>query len=459
MKKKQFILIFSGAVCLLLAGIHFYFHAHPIQLKSTDLEIEVNSKYNFKDNLRFIYFGNEKDVSIQPEIDTSSLNEYDIFYQYKDYKQKCHIRIVDTTPPVLKLKNYKTDLVEKVKPEQFIESCKDYSDCSFKIMNKNTDKEGKTEIIIFAVDSSGNETKEKCTLTRIEDTKPPVINNFQSNIEIYQGESYDFNQIQIEDDMDPDPDITIEENVDFTVPDTYKIKYIVQDRSGNKTEKTTTLLVKENKEANMKVVYLTFDDGPSYNTEKVLDILKENKVKATFFVTGNGQNYNHLITRAYNEGHTIGLHTYSHNYEYVYSSTENYFNDLNQISDMVYQLTGNRSTVIRFPGGSSNTVSKNYKEGIMSELSQLVQSKGYQYYDWNVSSGDAAGHGIAAESIIEQSNAGTGDKIMLLFHDAYGKDTTVEALDKVIKHYKKEGYVFKPITKGASYVCHHGINN
>lgn len=455
--KKNYVLI--GAICLFFIGLHFYLYTHPIILKSTNLQIEANEKYNYKDNIFFIYFSNKDLVTINKKIDTTKIDEYDIEYQYKNKTKLCHIQIVDTTPPVLKLKDYKTDCVEKITSDKFIESCKDFSDVTFTIETKNYTKEGKTKIEIKATDSYNNQTTETCTLTRIKDETPPKLKGIQKSIEVYQGQSYDYQSVSITDDFDPNPSLSINNEVDFTIPGTYTIEYVAKDRSGNTTKKTSNIVVLENAEADMKVVYLTFDDGPSYNTEKVLDILKKHKVKATFFVTGNGQQYNNLITRAYNEGHTIGLHTYTHNYEYVYSSIDNYFEDLNKISDMVFQLAGEKSNVIRFPGGSSNTVSKNYKDGIMSELVQLVQDKGYQYYDWNVSSGDAAGFGIESEVIIEQSNVGKGDKVMILFHDAYGKDTTVEALEKVIEHYKKEGYVFKPIHKETSYICHHGVNN
>ena len=113
---------------------------------------------------------------------------------------------------------------------------------------------------------------------------------------------------------------------------------------------------------------MTFDDGPSENTIKVLDILKEYDVKATFFVTGHAPSYNDFIKEAFEQGHSIGLHTYSHDYKNIYSSTNAYFNDLDQINSMVESITGQKSDIIRFPGGSSNSISAKYSPGIMSKL-------------------------------------------------------------------------------------------
>ena len=206
------------------------------------------------------------------------------------------------------------------------------------------------------------------------------------------------------------------------------------------------------------MVYLTFDDGPSENTKEILDILKKNKVKATFFVTGYDDTHREYIKEAYDQGHTIGLHTYSHDYASVYSSTDAYFADLKAVSDMVEEITGEKSTIIRFPGGSSNSISANYSVGIMSKLVDMVTEKGYQYFDWNVSSGDAEGNNIPKEQIIEMSCTDELNHINLLFHDSSPKDTTVEALDSIIQFYKDHGYKFYPLTHD-SYICHHGTTN
>ena len=177
----------------------------------------------------------------------------------------------------------------------------------------------------------------------------------------------------------------------------------------------------------------------------MLDILDRYHAKATFFVTGNGQKYNYLIQEAHKRGNTIALHTYCHDYRTVYASTDAYFNDLNKVGDMVKGLIGFTPRYIRFPGGSSNTVSRHYSAGIMSNLTRMVQEKGYQYYDWNVSSGDASGNNVPTARLIANATASRNNQIMILFHDTAAKNTTVEALPKVIEHYQSLGYTFKGI--------------
>lgn len=208
-----------------------------------------------------------------------------------------------------------------------------------------------------------------------------------------------------------------------------------------------------------KTLYLTFDDGPSVNTEKVLDILDQYNAKATFFVTGMNPDYYDMIGEAYRRGHTIGLHTYTHDYSVVYASEESYFNDLDQIGQIVKEQIGYVPYLIRFPGGASNSVSASYCTGIMSALSKDVITRGYQYYDWNVSSGDAAGNTVATADIVEAScNYGNFTNVILLCHDATSKSTTVEALPQIIEYYQSQGFVCKALDRSCV-VVHHGINN
>lgn len=205
-----------------------------------------------------------------------------------------------------------------------------------------------------------------------------------------------------------------------------------------------------------KVVYLTLDDGPSDNTQAVLDILDKYNAKATFFVTGEMPEYKDMIKVAYDKGHTIGMHTYSHDYAKVYASVDAYFQDLDQIGQMVKEEIGYVPCFIRFPGGSSNTVSKKYTPGIMSTLVQEVQNRGYQYYDWNGSSGD--GSVRTTEELVAQATSFDSNNIILLCHDSHGKQTTVEALPQIIEHYQSLGYTFKALDRD-SFVAHHGVNN
>ncbi len=198
-----------------------------------------------------------------------------------------------------------------------------------------------------------------------------------------------------------------------------------------------------------KTIYLTFDDGPSPRTPEILKILDQYGVKATFFVI-NGGKYNQYMKDIVNAGHTIALHSYSHSYSTVYASDENYFADLQKISDVVYEQTGVRTKLIRFPGGSSNTVSRKYAPGIMTRLTKEVSSRGYVYFDWNLSSGDASGGKVSAQTIINNCRkVPRSDSVIVLMHDASAKKTTVEALPAVIEYYKAAGCKFAALSESS----------
>ena len=204
-----------------------------------------------------------------------------------------------------------------------------------------------------------------------------------------------------------------------------------------------------------KTVYLTFDDGPSQYTPAVLDVLDKYGVKATFFVM-NGK-YNKTMKDIVNRGHQIGLHTYSHNYKQIYSSDEAYLADLQKIHDVVYNETGVDATVIRFPGGGSNTVSKKYSKGIMTRMTKEVSTKGYVYFDWNCSNGDADG----ADTVQEQLNycskfPKSASTIIVLMHDT--KKPTLEALPKIIEYYQSCGMTFDVLTPFVTPVHHKVLN-
>ena len=206
-----------------------------------------------------------------------------------------------------------------------------------------------------------------------------------------------------------------------------------------------------------KTVYLTIDDGPSEKTQAVLDILDRYGCKATFFVVGHNPDYYHMIKEAYDRGHTIGLHTYSHDYAYVYSSTGAYFGDLAQIGQVVEEQIGYVPCFVRFPGGASNAISAKYCAGIMSNLVSSVPAQGYQYYDWNMSVGDGSEH--TTDEIVGYATEPTElENIMLLCHDSATKQTTVEALPRIIEHYQALGYTFEAIDR-TSVVVHHGVSN
>lgn len=203
----------------------------------------------------------------------------------------------------------------------------------------------------------------------------------------------------------------------------------------------------------IKRVYLTFDDGPSANTDKILDILDEYGVKATFFVVGKGKGYADQYRRIVESGHTLGMHSYSHKYSEVYASKDAYIEDLTMLHDFLYEVTGKDCSFVRFPGGSSNTIS----EVDMHELAAYIEEQGMTYFDWNVAGGDAAGGYKSAEEIADNvlENIGRYNNSVVLLHDASGKDSTVEALPIIIESIlESEDTVILPISESTVKVQH-----
>lgn len=231
-----------------------------------------------------------------------------------------------------------------------------------------------------------------------------------------------------------------QENVD--------LKNQLKELSERKELESQIALSKVNQADTMQsgVCYLTFDDGPSDNTLKILNILDSYNIEATFFVVGTSKTQ--YLPQIAARGHAIGLHSTTHKYEDVYSNINNYLKDIKQISDIVYNKTGVRSNIIRFPGGSSNVISAQYCPGIMTDLTQRMQELGYSYYDWNVVSGDADAARVPANTIVTNVlNRAKGKKsICVLMHDNGGKDTTVAALPRIIEGLSAMGFRFEPIT-------------
>ena len=219
----------------------------------------------------------------------------------------------------------------------------------------------------------------------------------------------------------------------------------------------TTSTTKTIRKSNEKIAYLTFDDGPSINTEKLLDILDQYDVKATFFVIYHKKmenKYKAIVDR----GHTIALHSYTHTYSKIYKTEKGYYEDLNKIHDYVEKVTGVDSKIIRFPGGSSNTVSRKYNKTIMKTLKKSVTEKGYVFHDWNIDSTDASGINRDPDLLVEKVQEGLKKKkpvVDILMHDTgKSKTTTVEALPRIIEAVQAAGYRIEPLTLESEAIQH-----
>lgn len=190
---------------------------------------------------------------------------------------------------------------------------------------------------------------------------------------------------------------------------------------------------KEDPNAGLKKVYLTFDDGPSIYTKDILDVLKRYNVKATFFVTGmNSEQYDDYYQEILDDGHSLGIHTYSHVYNDVYKSLDSFVEDFNKMRNLIYEKTGEEITLYRFPGGSGNNV---VSPTVRKEIFAWLEEEGIQYYDWNVSSGDAEKQVPSAQKIAQNCIEGVKNcnTAIVLLHDAGGKKSTIEALPLIIE--------------------------
>lgn len=210
------------------------------------------------------------------------------------------------------------------------------------------------------------------------------------------------------------------------------------------------LVPEEETEQPTKIAYLTFDDGPSNNTVKILDILDKYDLKATFFVNGgDAQFFKDIYKRIYESGHTIGNHTYSHNYGTIYHSVEAFMNDFYQLEDLIFELTGVKPTVVRLPGGSNNPIGMKFGgQNIMYDIAEHISNKEYVYFDWNVDSKDASLVTAPKEVIIDAVLESIHNKevVNILFHDSAVKTTTVEALPIIIENLLEQGFTFLPLS-------------
>lgn len=207
----------------------------------------------------------------------------------------------------------------------------------------------------------------------------------------------------------------------------------------------------------VKRVYLTFDDGPSIYTGQILDVLAANNVKATFFVIGRDKEYYDYYRRIVDEGHTIGMHSYSHVYQDVYASVESFGNEIEQLNQLIYDVTGVKSNIFRFPGGSSNNVAPLPIQDYIAYLNE----HDINYYDWNALNGDAVTSGLTPEQLVSNimNDVENNRDSIVLMHDLQTTHTTVESLQLLIDTLKSEGYELLPISEDTPLIQHVSCNS
>ena len=442
--------------CILLGILLIYLIIHFLVFPQIHLtggnSIDINYKDEFKDpGYKANYLGTNltKKVKVTgiDKINTEKLGTYKVTYSVEGGLLKKtvirNVNVKDLKKPKLSIDNSDAYVCPgtEYKKEEVTATDNYDGDITKKIKVDIT----KTKVTYSVTDTSGNKKSVTKKLVYKDIEEPVITLSGNETLEMCTNEVYKDPGYSAVDNCDGDLNdkVVIDGTVDNSLVGEYTIKYSATDKAGNTGTVERKVNVSDSDAPG--VVYLTFDDGPNEGTtDVILDILKEEGVEATFFVTLAGPDY--LIEREYNEGHTVALHTASHEYSVVYASDESYYNDLQQVADRVKRLTGVDSKFIRFPGGSSNTVSRHYSIGIMSRLTESVVSNGYKYFDWNISSGDAEGGNPPASKIYNNVvNSLRKDRVnMVLMHDI--KTYTRDALRDIIRYCKNNGYQMKKIS-------------
>ncbi len=434
--------------------------------------LSLNSVYEEK-GATASYASNDLDkrIEIVGTVDTSKRGVYDIEYRLKYHgnilKTNREVRVVDNIAPKILLNG--ADVVT-VSHKSFFKDLGATAidnidgDITSQITVSEQVTSDNTYTITYSVqDLDGNVAQRSRELIIKDIVKPVISINGEHKMVIVEKQPYHDSGATAKDDLDGiiSSKITVSGGVDTSRIGTHTIVYKVQDNSGNITTATRVVTVVSKATAAANKIYLTFDDGPSTTiTPRILDILKKNNIKATFFIVNYSDNKKPIIKRIIDEGHTIGIHGYSHEFSKIYSSDAAFMENVNKLKTKLLQDFGYSTNLIRFPGGSSNTVSRRYSKGIMSRLVKTVPQNGYIYYDWNVSSNDATGKKASKDYIASSVINGLryGRNNIVLMHDIASKKTTADSLQKIIDYAKTHAYTFAPLT-GAVPPAQHRVQN
>jgi peptidoglycan/xylan/chitin deacetylase (PgdA/CDA1 family) len=409
----------------------------------------VRGEYLFKD-------GFEIESQQITNVDTSIVGQQTIEYKsdflWLSENTEQVVIVVDNEAPVIELTkdDAKTEFGEEYVEEGFVAIDNVDGDITNRV---SVTKEG--NFITYTVsDLAGNNATEIREIQYVDTIAPTLTLQGKTTVVIQKGKEFKEPGYVAVDKKDGDlsANVVVTNNVDNKTKGTYEITYEVTDEAGNVSTASRTVIVEDKKQ---KTIYLTFDDGPSVYTNELLDILKEYDVKATFFVVGNTSP--EILKRMHDEGHAIGAHSLTHSYKTIYSSMDAYFKDLDAIIDIIEDATGERTKLIRFPGGSSNTVSKEYSIGIMGRIAEKVNEEGYTYFDWNVSSGDA-GETKNTKKVFENITKGIEQYTtpVVLQHDT--KKFSIDAVEDVILWAFEKGYDFGVLTPEYPIVKHKIFN-
>ena len=461
MKKYHLYNLFIVVCYLLIIGFLILWNPIPkIELNGdSEITILLNESYQELGAKVKTLSQKQSQLKIEGNVDTTKVGDYFISYslEYKGKRiqEKRIIKVREKEKPAIILSG---DMRIKLCPNHEYEEqgYEAYDNYDGNLTDKVIIHQLKDKWIYTVEDSSHNPTAIAREFIYEDEEKPSIILQGSSVVTVYQNETYQEPGYQAYDNCDGNltDQVKVSGTVNTSVTGTYELKYTVYDTAGHIAEETRVVRVTPAPDMNGKVIYLTFDDGPSRTiTPGVLQILKEENVKATFFIINHDDSLNYLIKQAYDDGHTIAIHSYTHNYRQIYASEVAFFEDLNLMSNKLESIIGVKPYITRFPGGSSNTVSK-FNPGIMTTLAKELTNKGYIYFDWNIESGDA-GNVSSAYEVYQNviSSLGSHTNVVLM-HDYESNYYTLNALRDIIHYGKNNGYTFSNITDTTPQIKH-----
>ena len=485
---KQIVQIVCLSAAVLLAGFALLLAVpDPVVLPNgSDAVVDVFSPYEDPGaQARFLFFDISDLVETENPVDTARTGRYEVRYKaslfFGSGEAARTVTVVDRVPPVVTLAG---------EPELRFESIGEFEDpgatasdnydgdLTAKVVLSHTEtaftegeRTGETEYVFTysVTDGAGNAGFAVRTVI-VKDVTPPVVTLLgEESVSVLKGQAYVEQGATAEDNVDGSLPVSVSGAVDTSVEGTYAVKYSAADKTGNTAEAVRKVTVRapvqppkagEALTPGGSYVALTFDDGPSANTTAVLDVLKQYNVKATFFILNYSEAYLPVVRRIIDEGHTLAIHSWSHDYSAIYTSADAYMNGVYQMHDKILKDTGYNAAIIRFPGGSSNTVSRKYCAGVMTALTARATTEGYSYYDWNVDSGDADGSCMGKDYIVSNVKNGlkSGRVNVVLMHDSGPKTTTPQALPEIIADAQAKGFAFVPLSSAVTPV-RHSVNN
>ena len=431
------------------------------------LTVPVYSEYTEEGYTAFLGKQDITDkVKVDGVVDGNTLGEYEVVYSVqrkgRTYRQTRRIQVVDELSPTITLSGDSSVTISSMKyyKEAGAMATDNYDgDITKNIeITKKRINDEKYEVIYTVTDSSGNKQTAVRSVTLKDLVSPVLTLKGKSTVAVMQNGKYEEAGATAIDDLDGNitADIVITGTVDTTKAGTYNVNYSVRDTAGNVTTLTRRVIVQDPEEAKNNRIYLTFDDGPSTDvTVEILDILKKNDIKATFFILDYSADELPVIKRIINDGHTIGIHGYSHDYAVIYKSGEAFMNNIDRLKVKLLNDTGYNTSIMRFPGGSSNTISNRYCKGIMGKLKKKMSYSGWTYFDWNVDSGDASGT-LSADKIANNviSSLRKNRSNVVLMHDSSAKGTTADSLQKIIDYAYENNYSFWAIDSTTEQIKH-----